>query len=115
MPMTKKALKEAITPAIKAIHRAVNDSCVGLPFVRQPGHFESHNRDNPVELEWEGFAIEVTCCRRPRVVCNVPTPYSLYTFNYCLKKDGKPLAYGTTIPEFVSRAFIGLRRNGIIT
>ena len=86
----------------------MNDYCVqGMAkqaFKRQPGHFETHNKANPVEVEWEGFAIEVTTCRRARVVCNVPTPYSLFTFNYCLKRDGRQLAHGTTTAEFLTHA-----------
>lgn len=112
--LTKKALKEAVTPAIKRIHLAVNAYCVGQKFVREPGHFTSHYDDNPIEIEWEGFAIEVTSARRARVVCGVPTPFSLFTFNYCIKKDGKQLAHGRTIPEFLDNAFFGLRRNGLL-
>lgn len=109
--LLKKDLDAFVAPLIKAVHRYVNEYCVqGMvkPSLSVPaGMVTTHNavmKGDGATVEWEGFTIEFTCCRRARVVCNVPTPFSLFTFNYCLKRDGKQLAHGSTKPEFLTHA-----------
>ena len=109
MKITNKEFHAFVAPFVKALHRAANDYCVnGMGrFTAPAGYVASHYRETKGDgatIEWNGFTIEFSMCRRARVVCNVPTPYSLMTFNYCLKRDGKQLAHGTTLPEFVTHA-----------
>ncbi|QWY83594.1 hypothetical protein [Rhizobium phage RHph_X2_26] len=114
--LTRKDLHAVVAPMAKAAHRAVNAYCVGQKFVAPPGFVRSHNLNDPPQagaVEWEGFTLEVTSSRRARVVCNVPTPFSLFTFNYCLKRDGKQLAHGTTIPEFLDAAMRAVKKLGM--
>lgn len=117
--MANKLLKKDLHPVVskmaKEAHRAVNNICLSMPFTPTPGFVKTHERGEPPAgaVEWEGFTLEVSACRRSRVVCNVPTPFSLFTFNYCLKRDGKQLAHGTTIPEFLDSAMRAVKRMGL--
>lgn len=110
MKITNKEFHAFVAPFIKAAHRYANDACVHgmrtkltVPAGVVVTHGASHPADGPI-IEWNGYTIEISMCRRARVVCNVPTPFSLFTFNYCLKRNGKQLAHGTTLPEFVTHA-----------
>ena len=113
--ITKKALHAVVSPMAKAAHRSVNEYCVqGMSkFKPTAGFVQSHTCDLPHKgevVELDGFTVEWSCCRRPRVVCNVPTPFSLFTFMYCMKKDGKPIAYGSTLPEFLTHAMRAIKK-----
>jgi hypothetical protein len=115
--ITRKALHAFFAPHVKAAHRAVNEYCVmgmaNKAFKATPGFVATHSGDKPPRagvIEYEGYTLEISCCRRPRVVCNVPTPFSLYTFNYCLKRDGRQLAHGQTLPEFLDFAMRAIKR-----
>lgn len=116
--LLKKDLNAFVSPIIKAAHRYANDYCVNGMTTKlfvPAGVVLSHNRATPSDgavVEWEGFTIEISMCRRARVVCNVPTPFSLLTFNYCLKRDGKQLAHGTTKPEFLTHAMRAIAKEG---
>lgn len=72
----------------------------------------AHKNDGDI-FEFEGFKIEVSACRRARVVCNVPTPFSLFTFNICLKKGGTQLAHGQTMGEFEDSAMRAIKKLGL--
>lgn len=106
--LLKKDLHAVAAPAVKAAHRYANQYLLGIkPNPCPPGVVTTHHGDAPPAtgaVEWEGFTIEISMCRRGRVVCGVPTPFSLFTFNYCLKRDGRQLAHGTTLPDFLSNA-----------
>ncbi len=111
--LTRKALHEIAAPMAKAAHRAVNGYLNGEKLVLTPGFVATHNANETPKggaVEWEGFTLEVSACRRARVVCNVPTPFSLYTFNYCLKRDGRQLTHGMTLPEFLDNAMRAVRK-----
>jgi len=115
--LLKKDLQAFVSPIIKAAHRYANDYCVNgmsTKLVVPAGVVSTHNAtnasDGPV-VEWNGYTIEISMCRRPRVVCNVPTPFSLLTFNYCLKRDGRQLAHGTTTPEFLTHAMRAIAKD----
>lgn len=114
--LTKKALKAVAAPAVKAAHRYANNYLMGIkPNPCPAGVVVTHNDKEPPKgglVEWEGFTIEVSMARRARVVCRVPTPFSLYTFNYCLKRDGEQWAHGMTLPEFLDAVFIAFYRRG---
>lgn len=104
---SKKDLHAVAAPMAKAAHRAVNSYLLGEKFVRTPGFVESHLTNSaPMaeEVTFGDFTLEISACQRPRVVCGVPTPFSLYTFTLCLKKAGKPLAYGGNLSEFLTHA-----------
>lgn len=110
----RKDLKAVVSPMARAANLAINAVCLSERFVPTPGYVSSHILPGTVPpagaVEWEGFTLEWSACRRARVVCNVPTPYSLYTFMYCLKRGGKPLAYGSTIPEFLDSAMRAIHK-----
>lgn len=112
---TRKEFHAVVAPAIKAAHRYTNNYILcQKPNPRPAGVVSSHS-ETPANglVEFEGFTIEISMSRRPRVVCNVPTPFSLYTFNYCLKREGKQLCHGTTLPEFIDNVFRVFRREGL--
>lgn len=113
MTLTKKDLRAFVAPFIRAAHRYANNYCIHMtpnpvPAGVVTSHYVATAGDGPV-IEWNGFIIEISMCRRPRVVCNVPTPFSLFTFNYCLKQNGKQLAHGTTMPEFLTHAMRAIK------
>ena len=112
--LTRKALQEAARPVAKAAARYANNYLLDVkPNPCPPGLVTSHACYTPFDgavVEWEGFTIEATICRRPRVVCGVPTPYSLFTFNYCLKLGDRQLAHGRTLPEFLDNAMRAAKR-----
>lgn len=111
--LTKKSLRAVAGPLAKALARYANDYLLGQRSAIPAGVVASHYAETPPvggTVDWAGFTLEASMCRRPRVVCGVPTPYSLYTFNYCLKRDGVQWAHGTTLPEFVDAAFLAMRR-----
>ncbi len=115
--LTKKSLREVAGPLAKAAARYANDYLLNLPRTIPAGVVASHyDKTPPVggTVDWAGFTLEASMSRRPRIVCGVPTPYSLYTFNYCLKRDGEQWAHGATLPEFVDAAFNAMRRRGHI-
>ena len=112
--LTRKALHAVAAPVAKAAARyANNDILCQKPNPVPAGLVTCHSGPHPgdgLTVEWEGFTIEASICRRARVVCNVPTPYSLFHFNYCLKLDGRQLAHGTTLPEFLTHAMRAAKR-----
>ena len=113
---TRKQFHAFVAPFIKAAHLAVNAYCVNQPFVQTPGMVVTHGSTEAPKagaIEWEGFTVEISMCRRARVVCGVPTPFSLFTFNYCLKRDGKQITHGATLPEFVDHVMRHLRKQGL--
>jgi hypothetical protein len=109
--MTKKQLHAIVAPVIKAAHRAVNDYCVnGMGNMQKtPGYVLSHSQTSEDVVEFDGFTFEWSFCRRAHVVCNVPTPFSLVTFNYCLKREGRQLAHGTTMDEFLTHGMRAIK------
>lgn len=112
--LTKKALHAAFSPVAKAAHRYANQYLLGIkPNPVPAGMVASHSATELPRggvVEWEGFTLEVSACRRSRVVCNVPTPFSLYTFNYCLKREARQLAHGTTLDEFLTHAIRAIKK-----
>lgn len=115
--LLKKDLHAFVAPFIKAAHRYANDACVNgmrtkleVPAGVVVTHGSSHPSDGD-RIEWEGYTIEISMCRRARVVCNVPTPFSLFTFNYCLKFEGRQLAHGQTLPEFLTHAMRAIAKH----
>lgn len=110
--LTKKDLHAAASVMGKAAQNAVNAYLAGEKFVLTPGFVASHSDAAPKAgvVEWNGFTLEISASRRPRVVCNVPTPFSLYTFNYCLKHEGRQKAHGQTLPEFCDNAMRAVNR-----
>lgn len=115
MAITRKALDAFVAPHFKAAVRYANNHCVHFtPNPVPAGVVVSHGEGNPKagEIQFEGYTIEISMCRRARVVCGVPTPFSLYTFNYCLKRDGKQLAHGMTKPEFLDHAMRAIKKEG---
>jgi hypothetical protein len=118
MTVTKKEFHAFVAPFIKAAHRYANDYCVNsmrTKLIVPAGVVSTHGKAMPGDgpaIEWNGYTIEISMCRRARVVCNVPTPFSLFTFNYCLKHDGKQLAHGTTLPEFTTHAMRVIKARG---
>jgi hypothetical protein len=100
--LTKKMLHEVAAPAVKAAHRYANNYLIGYKPNPLPAGVVVHHGETPKAglVEWEGFTIEISMARRARVVCRVPTPFSLYTFNYCLKKDGKQLTHSDSLAQF---------------
>lgn len=112
---TRKQFHSVAAPAVKAAHRFANNYLVGVkPNPRPAGVVSSHSETPQTgTVDFDGYTIEISMCRRPRVVCNVPTPFSLYTFNYCLKRDGSQIAHGATLPEFTDNAFRHFRKQGL--
>lgn len=118
--LLKKDFKAFVGPYIKGAHRYTNNYLVGVKPNPVPAgvvvsHHGSHKSDG-AKVEWdqvEGLTVEVSMCRRPRVVCNVPTPFSLYTFMYCAKLNGEAIAYADTMDQFVTNVFRGLAKRGI--
>lgn len=115
--LLKKDLQAFVSPVIKAAHNWANDYCVqgmktklAVPAGVVSSHYRASASDGAV-VEWNGYTIEISMCRRPRVVCNVPTPFSLLTFNYCLKFEGRQLAHGTTTPEFLTHAMRAIAKH----
>lgn len=120
--LLKKDFKAFVAPIIKGAHRYANDYCVNgmktklvVPAGVVVTHNSKHASDGPV-VEWDalpGLTVEISMCRRPRVVCNVPTPFSLFTFMYCAKLNGEAIAYADTMDQFVTNVFRGLAKRGI--
>ena len=110
--LTRKALHAAMAPLAKATHRYANNFLIGMKPNPRPAGVVVHHGEEPLAgvVQWEGFTLEASMIRRARVVCNVPTPFSLFTFNYCLKLDGKQLAHGGTLPEFLDNAMRAVKR-----
>lgn len=99
----------------RAAQNAVNAFLNGQGFSLTPGFVTSHNLGETPKaglVEWEGFTLEISASKRARIVCNVPTPFSLYTFNYCLKLDGKPVTHGATLGEFEVNAMRAIAKLG---
>ncbi|CAB4131782.1 hypothetical protein UFOVP131_53 [uncultured Caudovirales phage] len=117
--LLKKDLQAFFSPIVKEAHRYANDACVHgmrtkltVPAGVVVTHGSSHPADGSV-VEWNGYTLEISMCRRARVVCNVPTPFSLFTFNYCIKFEGRQLAHGTTMPEFLTHAMRAIARHKV--
>lgn len=116
MTVTRKEFHNFVAPFVKAAHRYANNHCVGYKPNPVPAgvvvtHAAPHSCDGET-IHWNGFTVEISMCRRPRVVCRVPTPFSLFTFNYCLKFEGKQLAHGSTLPEFLTFAMRAIKAKG---
>lgn len=112
--LTRKSLHAVAGPMGKAAQDAINAYLVGQKFTLTPGFVQSHQdwAGSPKAgvVEWEGFTLEISASRRASVVCGVPTPFSLYTFNYCIKRDGKQLSHGRTLPEFLDNAMRAIHK-----
>lgn len=75
MAITRKALDAFVAPHFKAAVRYANNHCVHFtPNPVPAGVVVSHGEGNPKagEIQFEGYTIEISMCRRARVVCGVP-------------------------------------------
>lgn len=99
--LTKKALREALTPLRMATERAALAMMAGT---RQP----------PVTpVEFNGVTIDTQIVRRARVVCGVPAPYYAVEIWYEAKDaDGKRVLSAGNGGEFVNAYFHMLARQG---
>ncbi len=114
MTLTKKELKCFFAPYAKAAHKYANNYILHqTPNALPAGVVLTHNDSEPPKggvIHWHKYTIEISMCKRARVVCNVPTPFSLFTFNYCLKLNGEQLAHGLNLDDFATNALRAIKK-----
>jgi hypothetical protein len=104
--LTKKAMREAVTPFRKAAERFGCSLLTGGP----------RGVPKPSPLEWNGFTIDVEYVRRSRVVCGVPAPHYALEFWYSVThaEHGQLCRGVTGSVAAIDAAFTVMRRRGVL-
>lgn len=99
---TKKSLNEALAPLFKAYDRHALGIMGTMP-----------KTPRPQPITWRGLTVDIALVRRPRIVCNVPAPFSAMEFLYEARRDGQKIVAQSGRPNFVDAVFAWHNRNGV--